>query len=118
MKAAINGVPSASILDGWWAEAFGEGNGWAFGVGAGTASTAPEDADARDVDELYRLLADVIVPLFYERDARDIPTGWLRVVRQAIRTVTPAFSSRRMMKEYVETMYVPAAFDAAKRAKV
>jgi starch phosphorylase len=112
MKAAINGVPSASILDGWWAEAYGDGNGWAFGVGPET-----DDADARDVGELYRLLSDVIVPLFYDRDARDIPVGWLRVVRQAIRTVTPAFSARRMMKEYVETMYVPAARDAASRAR-
>jgi glycogen phosphorylase len=112
MKAGMNGVPSVSILDGWWAEAAGQGNGWAFGGDADV-----EDADARDAAELYKLLEETIVPLFYERDAADIPHGWLQVVRQSIRTVTPAFSSRRMMKEYVETMYVPAALGASSRAK-
>jgi starch phosphorylase len=112
MKAAMNGVPSASILDGWWAEAYDGGNGWAFGD-----SPDAEDADARDVAELHRLLAETIVPLYYDRDPRDIPLGWMKVIRQAIRTVTPAFSARRMMKEYVERMYLPAGADAAARAR-
>src|SRR6266850_3917031 len=112
MKAGINGVPSVSILDGWWAEAAGRGNGWAFGGDA-----EAEDADARDAAELYRLLEATIVPLYYQRDAGDIPRGWLQVVRQAIRSVTPAFSARRMMKEYVERMYVPAARDTMSRTK-
>jgi len=112
MKAGMNGVPSASILDGWWAEAAGRGNGWAFGVDA-----EAEDADARDAAELYRLLEETIVPLYYERDSGDIPRGWLQVVRQSIRTITPAFSARRMMKEYVEKMYAPAALGSATRAK-
>jgi len=107
MKAGINGVPSVSILDGWWAEAAGRANGWAFGGDA----EAP-DADARDAAELYRLIEETIVPLYYDRDSGDIPRGWLEVVRQAIRTVTPAFSGRRMMKEYVELMYIPAALGA------
>ena len=112
MKAAMNGVPSASILDGWWAEAYGSGNGWAFGDGAGA-----EDVDARDVEELYRLLAETIIPLYYDRDSRGVPLGWMKVARQAIRTITPAFSARRMMKEYVETMYAPAARDTASRSR-
>ncbi len=115
MKAAMNGVPSASVLDGWWAEAYDGTNGWAL-------EQPPEahdagDADAKDADALYRLLAETIVPLFYDRDARDIPVAWLKVARQAIRTVTPAYSARRMMKEYVASMYVPAARDAAARAR-
>jgi starch phosphorylase len=112
MKAGINGVPSVSILDGWWAEAAGRGNGWAFGGDADA-----EDADARDSAELYQLLEGTIVPLYYERDPGDLPRGWLQVVRQAIRTITPAYSARRMMKEYVELMYVPAALGASSRTK-
>ena len=112
MKAGINGVPSLSILDGWWAEAAGRGNGWSFGGDADA-----QDADARDAAELYRLLEETIVPLYYDRDAGDVPHGWLEVVRQAIRTVTPAFSTRRMMKEYVELAYLPAALGALSRAK-
>ena len=112
MKAGINGVPSVSILDGWWAEAADRGNGWAFGGDA----EAP-DADARDAAELYKLLEETIVPLYYDRDAGHIPHGWLQVVRQTIRSVTPAFSTRRMMKEYVERMYIPAALGAISRTK-
>jgi len=115
MKAAINGVPSASILDGWWAEAYDGANGWAFGEAA--PGQDPEAADAKDAEALYRLLAETIAPLYYQRDAHDVPVEWLRVARQALRTVTPAYSARRMMKEYVATMYVPAARDAASRAR-
>lgn len=112
MKAGINGVPSVSVLDGWWDEGYDGGNGWAFG-----GDVQAENADARDGDELYRLLEETIVPLFYERAADGIPRRWLEVVRRAIQSVTPAFSARRMMKEYVGRVYVPASQDAESRAE-
>jgi starch phosphorylase len=104
MKAGINGVPSLSILDGWWVEGHGHGNGWDFG--AEDALGADQNAqDERDAEELYTLLEKTIVPLYYSRDKDGIPTSWLRVVRRSIQTVTPAFSARRMMKEYVNSLY-------------
>jgi glycogen phosphorylase len=111
MKAGINGVPSASILDGWWVEGFEGGNGWAFGPRPGSEAADAADpgaADARDADALYRALEETIVPLYYDRNGDGIPHGWLRVVRRAMQTITPTFSARRMMKEYVERMYIPA----------
>jgi starch phosphorylase len=115
MKAGLNGVPSLSILDGWWVEGHGRGNGWAFGaednLGADHAAQ-----DERDAEELYTLLEKTIVPLYYARDASGIPTSWLRVVRRAIQTVTPAFSARRMMKEYVSTLYRNALTSTADEA--
>ena len=111
MKAGLNGIPSASILDGWWVEGYEGGNGWAFGPRPGSEAADdadPASADARDADSLYRVLEETIVPLYYQRNGEDLPHGWLRVVRRVMQTVTPAFSARRMMKEYVERMYVPA----------
>ncbi len=105
MKAAVNGVPSLSIGDGWWAEGYNEANGWIIDGGAN-----PDDygaSDAADADALYRLLEEKIVPAFYERDENDIPVRWLHIVKETIRTVAPYFSTRRMMKEYVEQMYLP-----------
>jgi starch phosphorylase len=106
MKASINGVPHLSIGDGWWAEGFNQQNGWLIeGRGASDDYAA---VDAADADSLYRLLESEIVPAFYDRDANGIPTRWLSVVRQAIISVTPRFSARRMVKEYGSTMYGPS----------
>lgn len=104
MKAGLNGVPNLSILDGWWVEGHGHGNGWAFGDEDGL-ETDHAAQDARDAEALYALLEGTIVPLYYARDPSGVPTTWLRVVRRAIQTVTPRFSARRMMKEYVSTLY-------------
>ena len=106
MKAAINGVPHLSIGDGWWAEGFTGSNGWT--IDGGPASGTDDAADAADADSLYRLLEDQIVPAFYDRDADNVPVRWIAVVKEAIRTVAPRFSARRMVKEYVERLYAPA----------
>jgi len=106
MKAAINGVPHLSIGDGWWAEGYNGQNGWLIDGHVG-----PEDPAAQDVadaDALYRLLEEQVVPTYYERDHRGIPSAWLHIVKETIRSVTPRFSARRMVKEYVERMYAPA----------
>ncbi len=105
MKAAVNGVPHMSIGDGWWAEGFTGANGWIIDGGQMGDS---EQVDTADADSLYRLLEEDVVPRFYDRDDQGIPTRWLQVVREAIRTVAPRFSARRMVKEYAKRMYAPA----------
>ena len=105
MKAAMNGVPHLSIGDGWWAEGFTGQNGWL--IDSGTHPDAGT-TDAADAEALYTLLEQQVVPAFYERDAAGIPRRWLMTVKEAIRTVTPRFSARRMVKEYAERMYAPA----------
>ncbi|MFQ5342561.1 MAG: alpha-glucan family phosphorylase [Anaerolineae bacterium] len=105
-KAALNGAPNFSVLDGWWPEAFDGTNGWAIGTAMENAD--PDTQDAADAASLYHILENEIVPLFYDRDADRVPHGWLRVVKASIRTCAPRFSMRRMVKEYVERMYVPA----------
>jgi starch phosphorylase len=106
MKAAINGVPHLSIADGWWAEGYNGANGWVIDGGAATDDY--ETVDAADANALYRLLEEEVVPAFYERDAAHIPRRWLGTVKEAIRSVAPRFCARRMVKEYVTTMYAPA----------
>jgi starch phosphorylase len=105
MKAAINGVPHLSIGDGWWAEGFTGSNGWL--IDGGTHDN-PDAQDAADADALYGLLEAQVVPAFYARDAANVPRQWIATVKQAIATVSPRFSGRRMVKEYVERMYAPA----------
>lgn len=109
MKAALNGVPSLSILDGWWLEGYDGTNGWAIGPADRDAETLDADAtDARDAEVLYRTLEERVVPLFYERSREGIPRGWLQVVRRAIQSIGPQFCARRMVKEYVEQLYLEA----------
>ena len=106
-KAALNGIPNLSVLDGWWAEGYNGANGWAIAPGEEYAQQAGRDgADAR---ALYDLLEQEVVPLFYERDADDVPRGWVRVMKEAIRTAVPTFCMRRMVKDYTEKFYVPSA---------
>jgi starch phosphorylase len=107
-KAALNGVPHLSVLDGWWAEAYDGTNGWAIGA-PDEQHTDPDARDAADAEALCRLLEQTVVPLYYDRDPNGVPRGWLRVVRRAIETLAPTFSARRMLKEYVERFYAKAA---------
>jgi starch phosphorylase len=106
MKAAINGVPHLSVGDGWWAEGFTGENGWV--IDGSVAGDNHDLVDGADANALYRLLEEEVVPAFYDRDESQIPRAWLATVKEAIRTVSPRFCSRRMVKEYVETMYAPS----------
>jgi starch phosphorylase len=106
MKASLNGVPHLSIGDGWWAEGYTGENGWL--IEGRPASDDVDAVDAADAAALYDLLETQIVPSYYERDANGIPRRWLTFVRQAIATVAPRFSARRMVKQYVDTLYAPA----------
>jgi starch phosphorylase len=94
MKAALNGVPHLSIADGWWVEGFNGTNGWI--IDGGVTSDSTDAVDAADA------------AAFYDRDADGVPHRWLATVKEAIRSVAPRFSARRMVKEYVERMYAPA----------
>ncbi len=106
MKAALNGVPQLSTLDGWWHEGYDGNNGWAI-------PSAPEgqDADAADAERLYTLLEEQVVPLFYTRDARGIPLGWVEKMKHALRVAGERFTAQRMVRQYVTEYYVPSIRD-------
>jgi starch phosphorylase len=103
MKAALNGVPNLSIMDGWWIEAFNGKNGWAFGDGE-----VGGDRNQADAEAIYRTLEKEIIPLYYKVSGDGIPHGWVKVVKESIKTSAPRFSARRMVKEYVEKFYANA----------
>jgi glycogen phosphorylase len=100
MKAAMNGVINLSILDGWWLEGYNGKNGWAFG------SSVPEgDRDAADANALYDILENEVVPLYYSASLDGIPHGWVKMMKESIKSNAPRFSARRMVKEYVSRYY-------------
>lgn len=103
MKAAVNGVPNLSILDGWWIEGYNGNNGWAFGE-----ADTPGDRTVADSEALYRLLEEKVVPLYYERSEDGVPHDFVKVMKAAIKSVAPAFTTRRMVKEYVNRFYSSA----------
>lgn len=109
MKAALNGIPNLSILDGWWAEAYNGLNGWGI-----ASAEHPDNADQQydaDAEALCTLLENEVIPLYYQRDRDGVPRGWVAVMKEAIRTMGPQFSARRMLKEYTREYYVPALED-------
>jgi starch phosphorylase len=114
MKVLVNGGLNLSELDGWWAEAYSTDVGWALG------DALEHDADPRwdavEAEALYRLLEEQVVPAFYARDARGMPVGWIARIRASMSKLTPRFSSNRMMREYVERYYLPAATDYRRRS--
>jgi starch phosphorylase len=108
MKAALSGAPNFSVLDGWWVEGYDGSNGWSIGEEREYKDEATQDA--ADAISLYSTLEDIIVPLYYDnRDEAGVPTAWVQIMKNAIRTCTPTFSMRRMVKEYTERFYLPAA---------
>jgi len=107
MKAAQNGVPNLSVLDGWWDEGYTGDNGWAIG---GRESDPDEAAqDWSDAQSLYRLLEEDLIPRYYDRDAAGVPTRWVDVMRRSMATSLWRFSTTRMLHEYTEQLYLPAA---------
>jgi starch phosphorylase len=108
MKAALNGVPQLSILDGWWPEGFKGANGWAF------EGDTSEDRDGKDAEALYNILEEKVVPLFYKVDADGVPRGWVQFMKAAIKNAGAAFSARRMVKEYSRKCYQEALKEASK----
>jgi len=104
-KAALNGQPNCSILDGWWAEGYNGKNGWAIGEEREYHDSNIQDE--ADSISLYQLLEEQITPTYYDQGPDGIPHRWIAIMKEAIRTCAPAFSMQRMMKEYTTRYYVP-----------
>jgi len=107
MKVLANGGLNISELDGWWAEAYTPEIGWAIGDGREHGEDAAWDAS--EVESLYALLEQQVVPEFYDRDAQGLPSRWLARVRESMATLTPEFSASRAIREYTNDHYLPAA---------
>ena len=106
-KASLNGAPNFSVLDGWWPEAYNGKNGWK--IGEEREYSSQEEQDDADSESLYRTLEEALIPLYYDRDDAGVPRGWVNVMKEAITTVAPVFSTQRMVQDYVHKLYVPRA---------
>jgi len=107
MKLPPNGGLNLSVLDGWWREGYNGNNGWA--IGAEIDDGTVEFQSSVDANSLYQLLENQIIPLYYAKPDGKLPVAWLQLMRESIRSVTPVFNTHRMVKEYAERLYMPAA---------
>lgn len=106
-KAALNGVLNFSVLDGWWREGYNGKNGWAIGEDNDVPDSAEQDA--KDAKNLMDTLENDIIPLYYQDQTADsLPVEWIARIKESIRTLAPLFNTRRMVKEYLDNLYVPA----------
>jgi starch phosphorylase len=116
MKAAMNGAVNVSVLDGWWDEGWVGDNGWAIG---GREMNPDEGAqDWSDAQDLYRIFEDEIVPRYYDRNEHGLPTAWVDTMRRSMASALWRFSTTRMLHDYVDKMYLPAATSARASAAV
>ena len=106
-KVVLNGGLNCSVLDGWWAEAYDGSNG--FAIGQGTSHVSDEINDARDAEHLYHVLEQEVIPLFYDRDLDGLPRRWIQLMMNSIGSLAWRFSAHRMVTDYVESAYLPAA---------
>ena len=106
-KVVLNGGLNCSILDGWWAEAYDGQNG--FAIGNGRIHSNQDIQDSRDGQDLYRVLTEQVIPLYYNRDQDDLPQEWIARMKRAIRTLGWRFNADRMVMDYAQDAYVPAA---------
>jgi starch phosphorylase len=106
MKAGMNGVLNLSVLDGWWPECFNGENGWA--VESGDMQAHRETRDAVESNQIYDLLEEEIVPLYYDRNERDLPSRWVEMMKKSMTTLLDRFTINRMLGEYMDRYYAPA----------
>jgi starch phosphorylase len=112
MKAGINGVINLSVLDGWWGEGYTGDNGWAI-----KPTSSSLDADRRDREEartFYEIMQDQVVPLYYDRGSGGYSAAWIRLAKRSMATILSRFSAARMVNEYVDHFYRPAAKQGAR----
>ncbi|REJ67887.1 MAG: alpha-glucan family phosphorylase [Planctomycetota bacterium] len=106
-KVVLNGGLNFSVLDGWWAEAYNGSNG--FAIGQGRSHVSDETTDARDAADLYRVLEDELIPMYYDRDDDGLPREWIGRMMNSIGSLAWRFSSHRMVMDYCRSAYIPAA---------
>jgi starch phosphorylase len=107
MKAVANGALHMSVLDGWWAEGYGSGCGWAIGAGEEYEDTQYQDEiESRAI---YEILEREAIPAFYVRTRDGTPREWIRMMKASMRKLCPIFNTHRMLEDYVDGFYVPAA---------
>jgi len=106
-KVVLNGGLNLSVLDGWWAEAYDSLNG--FAIGTGRTHSNMNVHDTRDGEDLYRTLREQVIPLFYQRDHDGLPRGWIKRMKRTIRTLGWRFNANRMVMDYTQKCYIPAA---------
>jgi starch phosphorylase len=106
-KVVLNGGLNLSVLDGWWAEAYDGSNG--FAIGTGETHSSPEVHDRADSESLYNVLTEEVIPLYYDRDRDGLPQAWIGRMKSAIRTLGWRFNANRMVMDYVNNCYIPAA---------
>ncbi len=106
-KVPVNGGLNLSIADGWWAEGARGDNGWT--IGDEDAAASPDEQDAQDAQALYALLEREVVPLYYERDEHGLPRRFIAMMKASIESVVPQYSAHRMVRDYLEQAYLPAA---------
>jgi starch phosphorylase len=103
MKAAMNGVLNMSILDGWWIEGYNGENG--FAIGGLENGLSDDEMDERDAAAFFDVLENVVIPTFYDRASDGLPLNWIRMMRNSIESLTPQFSSDRMVRDYLTDIY-------------
>jgi glycogen phosphorylase len=106
-KVVLNGGLNLSVLDGWWAEAYDGMNGFAIGTGRTHSNVSVHDA--RDAEDLMRTLREEVIPLYYQRDRDGLPRGWIKRMKRTIRTLGWRFNADRMVMDYTQKCYIPAA---------
>ncbi len=106
-KVVLNGGLNLSVLDGWWAEAYDGKNG--FAIGNGSSHVSYEINDRREAEDLYRVLKEQVIPLYYERDIDGLPRAWIKRMMYSIASLAWRFSAQRMVMDYVKSAYLPAA---------
>ncbi|MCQ2443934.1 MAG: alpha-glucan family phosphorylase [Mailhella sp.] len=121
-KVPVNGGINLSISDGWWVEGDNGENGWTIGPKATYATLSAEQNDYADAESLYLTLEDKVVPLFFQRSGDSLPHGWITVAKNSLMSLTAMYGCRRMVCDYMEKIYVPAArrgsaMDAGRQAK-
>jgi glycogen phosphorylase len=115
-KVVLNGGLNLSVLDGWWAEAYDGLNGFAIGIGRTHSNM--DVHDNRDREDLYRVLREGVIPLYYQRDRDGLPRGWIKRMKRTIRTLGWRFNADRMVMDYTMKCYVPAAGGTSSNMRV
>jgi len=105
MKAGCHGCLNLSIMDGWWREGYDGTNG--FAIGEDTHAESVEEQDRTDSANLYKVLTQQVIPLFFDRDEQGTPRKWIQRIRRAMVTLVPQFTTDRMVREYAEKYYLP-----------